>query len=125
MYDCGLAQIVRHWLLISDAWVQSQVTSFEICGGCSGVRLGTSWSSFSFPMLMSLPLLHSCLSPSCEIPSTLTRQRIIISSVPNFWAQFLTQHLAGCRVKELCTHKNADIYNGHVYELCWLGDISY
>jgi len=43
------AQVVSRWNVATDAWVRSQISSCEICGGQSGIRKRFSSSISVFP----------------------------------------------------------------------------
>jgi hypothetical protein len=55
--DCAIAQVVWHWLLTSEARVESWVSSCEIQCEHSGTGTGISLSVFSFPLQVIIQLL--------------------------------------------------------------------
>jgi hypothetical protein len=59
-YTSGVHQVFVRWHLNVEACIQSQITSLEIGGGCSGTGGGFSVSFFVFPIIPPLP--HSHLS---------------------------------------------------------------
>jgi hypothetical protein len=69
--DCAIAQTIRHRLLTTEPWVQSQVTSCQMSGerSCKEVR-------FSM-LIIILPLVHTELSPLPDLCDSPERQHII------------------------------------------------
>jgi hypothetical protein len=65
-------QVIRRWFLTMKLWVQSRVTSCEICGGRIVTEERFSLRFFRFPLIIIMPLLlHAYLSPppeACHIP---------------------------------------------------------
>jgi hypothetical protein len=115
---CGIAWRVRHFLLATEPWVLSQVTSCEICDGWSGTQTGFFHVSPVFPCWY---LFHHCSILICHCPLrcaiSLTRQHII-SLVFKLRASSLTQHLAGYRARKLVFYILVKDKGGH--EVIWL-----
>jgi hypothetical protein len=62
-----MAQAVSLWPVTAEALVRVRVNPWEICGRQSGIGTGFSSSASVFPVSIIPPLLHSHLSPPCEV----------------------------------------------------------
>jgi hypothetical protein len=80
--DHAIAQVVRCWLVTTEAQVESQVSSYEICSGLSGTGANISLGFFDFSVAISIPpfstLLCHCLL-RCMV--ALIKHLVITSSV--------------------------------------------
>jgi hypothetical protein len=68
----AIAQTTRGWLLIVEPWVQSLVTSCEICGGHSSIVAGSSLCSLGFPLLSIIQPLFHRLGSALSYPQSLS-----------------------------------------------------
>jgi hypothetical protein len=105
----GIAQRVGHFPLATEPWVQSKVTSCEVCGGWSGTQTGflPSFSGISL-LIVTQPLLHTNLSPLLRSVIVLTRLRFIS-----------VRHLAGYRLKKLVFYILVKSKGGHEVIRLW------
>ena len=49
--DCSMAQAIRHQPLAAEMRIQSQISPYRICGGCSWTIIDSSPSTSVFPCL--------------------------------------------------------------------------